>query len=202
MFRYYNSDIILVVACAQKRNDIVIYDFTKDVWNKSDILQQKIQQEFESLSKIEFLTYVQYIQSNNELWNDLDDPNFPNDREIPVGHPDYPVDASFTTVLRKTKRSNQKFSSICAYGFRCCNAAKCARGHTDQEKEYFKIEILPTKRYNYKTKLCYHSYCKFAKQTYLCSFAHSLQEARCFKCDKVGIHWTDECTEREEQSKK
>lgn len=202
MIRFNELDIILVVAIAQKRNDIVIYDFTKDVWNRIDILLQKVQQHFPSVSNVKFLPYVKYIQSHNEWINGSDDPNFPDDDEFPVAHPDYPVDASFTTVVRKARKISQKFSSVCAYGFRCYDAARCARVHTDQEKEYFKIETLPAKRFVYKTKLCYHNNCKFAKRAYLCSFAHSVDEARCVKCDVVGLHWTDECTKRDETSKK
>ncbi len=201
MFRFNKLNIILVVAVAQKRYETAIYDFTKDVWNKTDILLEKIEQDFPSVSDIKFLPYVQFVQLNNDLCQEVDDPNFPDDDDFPVAHPDYPVDASFTTVVRKTRKSNQKFSSVCVYGFRCQNAGKCTRGHTDKEKEYFKVESLPAKRYVYKTKLCYHNNCKFAKKAYLCSFAHSLQEARCVKCDEVGLHWTDECTSEETAKK-
>ncbi|KAJ6619122.1 hypothetical protein Bhyg_17250, partial [Pseudolycoriella hygida] len=157
MVRFNESIIILVVVCAQKRNECVIYDFTKDVWSNCDRLQEKIRQGFPSVTEIEFLTYVQYIQANVDLGCEVDDQNFPNDDECPVGHPDYPVDESFTTVLRKTRRSNQKFSTSCAFGFKCANGTKCARVHSHEEKEYFKTESSPARRYNYKTKLCYHN---------------------------------------------
>lgn len=201
MFCLNKSNIILVVACAQKREDIVVYDFTKDVWDKTDKLLLKIQQDFPSISDIKFLPYTQFIQFHNGLLDDVD-PNFPDDEEFPVAHPDYPVDASFTTVTRKTRKGHQKYSSVCVYGFRCNAGAKCARVHTDQEKEYFKIEILPARRYLYKTKLCYHTNCKFARKSYLCSFSHSIEEARCVECDAVGLHWADKCPNRKEASKK
>lgn len=202
MIRSNESVVILVVACAQKRNDCAVYDFTKDVWNKCDRLEEKIQLAFPSVKKMEFLTYVQFVQANADLGYEVDDQNFPTDDEFHVGHPDYPVDESFTTVTRKTRRSSQRFSTNCAFGFRCSNGVKCSRVHTDEEKEYFKVETLPPKRYNYKTKLCYHGNCKFAKKAYLCSFAHSLQEARCVICDVVGSHWTDKCPVGGELSKK
>lgn len=202
MIRFNELDVILVVAIAQKRNDMVIYDFTKDVWNKTDVLLKRIQQQFPFVSNTKLLPYVQYVQSNNDLVNGNDEPNFPDDEEFPVAHPDYPVDASFTTVTRKTRKSTQKFSSVCAYGFRCYDAARCPRVHTNQEKEYFKIETSPAKRYVYKTKPCYHSICKYTKKSHLCSFAHTLEEARCAKCHLIGQHWTDECKQMEETSKK
>lgn len=202
MIRIKDSVVTLVVACAQKRTDYVIYDFTKDVWNKCDHLREKIQHGFPSVKKMEFLTYVQFIQANANLGYDADEQNFPNDDEFPVGHPDYPVDESFTTVARKTRRSSQKFSSSCAFGFKCSNGARCPRVHSDEEKEYFKIETSPARRYNYKTKLCYHGNCKYAKKGHLCSFAHSLSEARCVLCDAIGLHWTDKCTVGSEMFKK
>lgn len=191
MIQVNESDIIVVVACAQKRLDKVLYDFTKHVWNR-DTLVDQIKDQF-MLSDIKLMTYVQYIQANEDYINILEDQNFPNDEEFPVGHPDYPVDTSFTPVVRKVKKTNQKFSSSCLYGYRCNNANKCKHSHTDKEKEYFKVEQSPAKRFNYKTKLCYLSNCKFRAKTHLCSFAHSLQEARCAKCQDIGLHWTDEC---------
>lgn len=194
MIHVNETDIIVIVACAQKRFDMVLYDFTKHVWNKKDMLVEYIENQL-LLSTIKLMTYVQYIQANEHYINILEDQNFPNDDEFPVEHPDYPVDTTFTTVVRKVKRTNQRFSSSCSYGYRCSNANKCKHSHTDKEKEYFKVEQSPAKRFNYKTKLCYLSNCKFRNRTHLCSFAHSLQEARCAKCQDIGLHWTDECKE-------
>lgn len=104
MIRTNKSDVIIVVvACGEKRKDTVLYDFNKDVWNKRESLVEKIKKEY-FLSDIELLTYIQYIQSSDSTNNYEDDPNFPNDEEFPVGHPDYPVDVSFRTVARKPKK--------------------------------------------------------------------------------------------------
>lgn len=103
----------------------------------------------------------------------------------------------FIPVIPKPKRKGNLYSESCGYKFACTTGNRCEYRHTPEEKEFFKSSSNPKQRLLYKTKACYHIICKYANKSYMCAYAHSLEESRCLCCKQKGNgqHWMDKCPE-------
>jgi NYN domain len=83
------------------------------------------------------------------------------------------------------------FSENCKYGFNCNNGLRCGRMHSDDEVKFFKMNEGNGAR-SYKSKPCDHFInrraCLKGKADIapMCSWYHSIAEARCYQCKKHG----------------
>lgn len=134
--------------------------------------------------------------------DDADD--WDEENEI-AGYFDAPNE-DFIPVVPKNIRKGTEFSAFCTYKFWCGKGSgnghgklhKCPYKHTDEEWEFFKIQINANIRSRYKIKPCvFHieKRCDYEDKPCLCRFAHSVEESRCFSCkgEGNGKHWMHEC---------
>ncbi len=102
----------------------------------------------------------------------------------------------FTPLVKKCKPKRVLFSDYCIHKFWCKKGRLCAYKHLAEEKEFFELCKTPQYRVLYKTKLCFYKNCKYSvEKSYLCRYAHSLEESRCLCCKGQGNgkHWMDQC---------
>lgn len=105
-------------------------------------------------------------------------------------------EVDFVPLVRKTtKLKRNMYSEPCIHKFWCTNGTKCAYKHADQHYEFFKEHTDVKLRRYYKIKPCYHNVCKYSEKSYLCPYAHNVQESRCLCCGGKGNgqHWMHNC---------
>lgn len=110
-------------------------------------------------------------------------------------HHDNLTDDFIPLVRKITKTKRNIYSDPCIHKFWCTSGLNCAYKHTDQQREFFKLHHDTKLRRCYKIKPCYHTVCQYYDKSYLCPYAHSLQESRCLCCGGKGngIHWMHKC---------
>ena len=187
------------------RTDLILVPFASEKFKNHHGEVEKIY-EFNThivprFNELRSLTMADSISTYFEYWdivNGKDDKTL-EDQEISVEDIiDYEcadAEGEFTEVNRKKTKSHQQYSRYCVRRYACTAGRKCPYKHNDKEIEFFKNSI-ERERLLYKIKLCrYGNKCEKFRQnkSYLCPFAHELIEARCLKCKKEGVHWTDEC---------
>ena len=187
------TDLVLIPCIqeqqSEKNSDEInkIYDFNTHIWTCKRELEEKIKD-------CQIQTYFEYLQEqqgiNDETVACADDTVDDNadryDLALAEG-------GNFTTVTSKKTKSSRMYSEYCSYSFTCQKGLKCHYSHRETEKQFFK-EHGSVERKLYKSKQCtYLEKCKYNKKTYMCPFAHGSLEARCLRCNKIGVHWTDEC---------
>jgi hypothetical protein len=83
------------------------------------------------------------------------------------------------------------FSESCKYGFNCKNGLRCGRKHPDDEVKFFKMNEGKGAR-QYKSKPCDYFINRRAclkgktEVAPMCSYYHSIDEARCYQCKIYG----------------
>ncbi|ODN00018.1 hypothetical protein Ocin01_06660, partial [Orchesella cincta] len=105
------------------------------------------------------------------------------------------VDDDFVPVIRKEAKPKVQYSSFCTYQFWCATGSECRYKHTEQQKEFFKVQSDARKRRLYKIKPCFFNPCQYSAKSYLCAYAHNVEESRCLCCKEKGSgqHWMDQC---------
>jgi uncharacterized LabA/DUF88 family protein len=90
-------------------------------------------------------------------------------------------------TVKAPKPKNVKtglYSDPCKYKFGCLKRGKCGWQHTVDEQRYFKHHGTGTR--GYKSKPCTRFDCPYKKDSVLCPYAHSENEARCYECHQIG----------------
>ncbi|CAL8110066.1 unnamed protein product [Orchesella dallaii] len=105
------------------------------------------------------------------------------------------LDDDFVPILRKETKPKVMYSTFCTYQYWCAKGSECRYNHTQQQKEFFKVQSDPKRRSLYKIKPCFFTPCQYAAKSYLCAYAHSVEESRCLCCKEKGSgqHWMDQC---------
>ena len=112
-------------------------------------------------------------------------------------HPQQPEmrdgDGDYILKERKRVKPRMVIPMQCYHHFTCPRGLQCQYSHTEEEREFFRIQPDETKRRRYKITRCTLTNCPYRDKTYLCGWAHSLEESRCPCCRKQGEHWMQDC---------
>lgn len=175
----------------------------------TNILQKnhEVLKEIAGSKCIKIISLVAYLNPLPEEYDilDTDPPDSEDEDDANFEQKDKETQGAeaFQPVQQKMRHYYQKYSSKCKHGFRCSKGFRCAYNHDDNEKEFFKVNY-GRGFWNYKAMPCNHfnpydlaksQPCRYSKQSFMCRFAHGIEEARCYTCNHHSNHFAMDCLE-------
>ncbi|CAG7827315.1 unnamed protein product [Allacma fusca] len=184
------KSLVLVVAADENTNTFerkFRYDFNVQVWSKMEELKIQVEGCNKVTTAINF--FQNWDQNDYEIF-EVDDTDVAEEKDLTPEEL-----ADFCPVKPKAKKTHRKYSEFCKNSYWCYKGRQCAYSHKKEEMEFFKEHpsMEPSQRRAYKLKLCFKEKCTYKNNSYLCPYAHNVQEARCIRCQTIGLHWSDEC---------
>jgi hypothetical protein len=188
------NTLALVVAAeenANKSEQKFRYEFNDQVWKKVDELKRQLDG---CINVCTALSFKQKCDLRDYDFFDTESPDS-DTRDLTTEEC-----SDFQVKKRKEKKVHKKYSDFCIKSYWCPKGSRCSYNHKKEEKEFFKthpnMEPNNYRSRPYKLRPCIYQIddkCKYKDKSYLCPYAHNVQEARCTRCQEIGVHWSYEC---------